>query len=298
MQLLYSIETIHDRTDKKDPVKTLHQLVEQTKELYVYLLFYITEVARYAEKDAKHRAAKNIPSAADLNVSTKIVGNETLWSIVENATFRSALEEYKPSLNEEGNALVKKTYQKLLEDGTYLQYIAAEGRIKKSETAILEHIFTDVMLNDEDFLSFAEENFQNWDDDAEMLSLLIVSALHKPNAINIKDLLPTETWQYGRQLLNTVVEKKEYLNGLIKPKLKNWELDRIALIDIELLQMGVAELLYFETIPPKVTINEYIDIAKEYSTEQSGQFVNGILDGLRKDLEKEGKINKIEFRKN
>ena len=83
---------------------------------------------------------------------------------------------------------------------------------------------------------------------------------------------------------------------LIKPKLQNWDVERIATLDMVLMQMGVCEFLYFETIPTKVTINEYIDLAKEYSTEQSGHFVNGILDSIHKDLETEGKLNKVEFR--
>ena len=82
---------------------------------------------------------------------------------------------------------------------------------------------------------------------------------------------------------------------LIKPKLKNWDMDRVAVLDLILIQMGICEFLYFETIPTKVTINEYIDLAKEYSTLQSGQFVNGILDSIHKDLLAEGKIEKIDF---
>jgi N utilization substance protein B len=83
---------------------------------------------------------------------------------------------------------------------------------------------------------------------------------------------------------------------LIKPKLKNWDADRIATLDLIILQMGVCEFLYFETIPTKVTINEYIDLAKEYSTVQSGQFVNGLLDNINKELSAENKINKKIFR--
>ena len=87
------------------------------------------------------------------------------------------------------------------------------------------------------------------------------------------------------------------LQSLIKPKLKNWDSERIALLDMILMKMGVAEFLYFETIPPKVTINEYIDLAKDYSTSQSGQFVNGILDNIHKELVQEGKMKKVEYRK-
>ncbi|MFL5739282.1 MAG: transcription antitermination protein NusB, partial [Flavisolibacter sp.] len=83
----------------------------------------------------------------------------------------------------------------------------------------------------------------------------------------------------------------------IVPKLKNWDAERIAALDMIIMKMGVAEFLYFETIPPKVTINEYIDIAKEYSTQQSGQFVNGILDNIHKELALQGKLHKTDFKK-
>jgi N utilization substance protein B len=83
----------------------------------------------------------------------------------------------------------------------------------------------------------------------------------------------------------------------IRPKLKNWDADRIAHLDMIIMKLGVCELLYFETIPAKVTINEYIDLAKEYSTTQSGQFVNGILDNIHKDLERDGQLRKVEYKK-
>jgi N utilization substance protein B len=110
-------------------------------------------------------------------------------------------------------------------------------------------------------------------------------------------MISEEKWNFAKDLLQTVREKSEHLESLIIPKLKNWDPERIALLDMILMKMGVAEFLYFETIPPKVTINEYIDLAKEYSTSQSGQFVNGILDNIHKELVQQGKMHKVDFRK-
>lgn len=297
MQVLYSVETINDASDKKSPIRSLDNLLNNTKELMTYLLYFITEVSRYAEVDAAYRASKNLLSAEDLNVNIKLAGNDVVWKIIENTSFKSAIEQYKPNLNEEGNELIKKTYQKLVATPEYQTYIAEDSRGKKSEMAILDFIFEDLMFTDEQFLQFAEETFPSFHDDAEMLSKIITGILHKPHSLNFSEALTRETQEYGNTLLRTVLDKKEYLSNLIKPKLRNWDAERIAHIDMILLEMGVAELLYFETIPPKVTINEYIDIAKEYSTEQSGQFVNGILDSIRKDLESSDKLHKIEFRK-
>jgi N utilization substance protein B len=105
-----------------------------------------------------------------------------------------------------------------------------------------------------------------------------------------------DKWEFAKTLLKTAIDKKEYCAELIKPKLKNWDAERIAQLDMVLMRMGLCELLYFDTIPTKVTINEYIDLAKEYSTAQSGQFVNGILDNIHKELVTEGKIQKVSFK--
>ena len=92
------------------------------------------------------------------------------------------------------------------------------------------------------------------------------------------------------------VDKKEVSMELLKPKLKNWDAERIASLDLIIIQMGISEFLFFDTIPTKVTINEYIDLAKDYSTPQSGQFINGILDNIHKDLSTEGRIHKKSFK--
>ena len=121
--------------------------------------------------------------------------------------------------------------------------------------------------------------------------------LQKPGSYNFKQIMSADKAQFAKSLLQTLLEKDEYLQTLIVPKLKNWDPERIAHLDMIMMKMGVAEFLYFETIPPKVTINEYIDLAKEYSTVQSGQFVNGILDNIHKELVLQDKMHKVDYRK-
>jgi len=152
------------------------------------------------------------------------------------------------------------------------------------------------MLPDDNFISHIEEHFNNWDDDAEMLNGLMLSFLQKPYTLNLQDMPDAEKRAFAKELLQTVIDKQEYLTDLIKVRLKNWDPERIAVLDMILMQMGVCEFLYFPTIPPKVTINEYIDLAKDYSTDQSGHFVNGILDGVHKDLIAQNKIFKTDFK--
>jgi N utilization substance protein B len=125
---------------------------------------------------------------------------------------------------------------------------------------------------------------------------LVSGYLNRIGAFNFQEIISPDKAKFARDLLSAVLEKKEVTQGLIKPKLKNWDAERIATLDMILMQMGVCEFLYFETIPPKVTINEYIDLAKEYSTPQSGQFVNGILDNIHKELVQENKMHKVNFK--
>jgi N utilization substance protein B len=153
------------------------------------------------------------------------------------------------------------------------------------------------MLDNEVFVSHIEENFSNWDDDGEMIVQILAGYLQKPGSVNFLQIMSPDKEQFAKELLQTVIEKKEHLQSLIIPKLKNWDPERIALLDMIMMQMGVAEFLYFQTIPPKVTINEYIDLAKDYSTAQSGQFVNGILDNIHKDLVQQGKMQKVDYKK-
>nr|WP_262920263.1 transcription antitermination factor NusB [Niabella hibiscisoli] len=130
-----------------------------------------------------------------------------------------------------------------------------------------------------------------------MIVQSIASFIRKPQSTAFQQIITADKEQFAVNLLKTVIDKEDYLLTLITPKLKNWDPERIALLDMVLMKLGVAELLYFETIPPKVTINEYIDLAKDYSTAQSGHFVNGILDNIHKELVEEGKLNKKDFRK-
>ena len=295
MQSLYTLDSISNDVKPGQAVNLLRKQVDQSRRLFVYLVYFISEVARYAEKDALKKASKHLPTQNDLNINTKIVGNELLWKILEDSGYNLAIAEIKPEqfIDEE---LLRKTYQALIESEEYLDYIGVMSRDKKSEKDILEFIFTNLMLPSENFIGHVEEHFINWDDDAEMMNILIQNFLQKPGAYDFNDMLSKEKWDFAKSLLETTIDKKEVSMELLKPKLKNWDADRIAALDLIIIQMGISEFLFFETIPTKVTINEYIDLAKDYSTPQSGQFINGILDNIHKELTAEGKIQKKNFK--
>ncbi len=295
MQTLYSIDSMSGDIKPGESVSILTKKIEQSRQIFTYLIFFITEVARYSETDARQKASKYLPTTADLNINTKIAGNELLWKIVEEPSFKAAVAELKPEhfIDKE---LLKKTYQQLVSSPEYAGYIEQQSRTAKLEKEMLEFIFTNLMLPNEDFITHVEEYFIQWDDDAEMMDQLVINYLHKPAHFNFTEILSKEKWEFAKSLLQTVLDKNDMCMELIKPKLKNWDADRIASLDLIILQMGVCEFLFFETIPTKVTINEYIDLAKDYSTIQSGQFVNGLLDNIHKELTSENKINKKSYK--
>jgi N utilization substance protein B len=295
MQTLYVLDSVTGETKPGESQTILTKKIDQTRLLFSYLIYFITEVARYAEKDALQKASKHLPTAADLAINTKIAGNELLWKIVEDSSFKATSADGK-FVHIIDNDLVKKIYLELVNSDEYKDYIEDAGRQKKNEQHILEFILNNLMLPNEDFIAHIEEKFINWDDDAEMMQTLVLNYLQKPVPQVFHDILSKEKWGFAKSLLQTVLDKKEQTLSLIKPKLKNWDADRVASLDLILLQMGVNEFLYFETIPTKVTINEYIDLAKAYSTPQSGQFVNGLLDNIQKELTAENKIEKRNFK--
>ena len=295
MQTLYSVESQEDSIKPGEPVKLLQKQFDQTRQLLVFIIHFLTEVARYAEIDARNRASKHLPSKEDLNVNTKIAGNEVLWKMMEHPSYKKALKEDKPE-QIESKDLVRKIYSELAETDKYIQYIALGERESRSEKELLEYIFGELMLPNESFLSLLEESFNNWVDDGEMVVMLVQNFIQKPSGYNFQELLGKEKWQFAKELLETTLSKKDVTQELIKPKLKNWDPERIATLDMILMRMGVCEFLFFETIPPKVTINEYIDLAKEYSTQMSGQFVNGILDNIHKELVRDNKMHKVSYK--
>ncbi len=295
MQTLYALPTETPERNQADGAKQLKQKFEQSLQLFGYLLYFITETARYAEIDAHSRAGKHLPSAEDLQVNTKIAGNQWIWKLIDHTGFQHLISNghYDSIIDRE---LLKRIYLDLIQTETYQEYILEPSRNPKEEKNIIDFIINQVLLPNESFIQHLEELFIHWDDDAEQMQTLIGNYLSKPNSFNFQSLVSEEKMKFATGLLKTVIEKSEQTLDLIKPKLKNWDADRIASLDLIMLQMGVCEFLYFETIPTKVTINEYIDLAKAYSTTQSGQFVNGLLDTIHKELVAENKIEKRSHR--
>jgi len=294
MQTLYALETMEPGNIKPGTATSLlREKLDQTCQIFTYLLYSLVQVAQYAETDARARASKHLPTADDLNVNTKISGNEFLEQINQDKGFQANLEMWKMRFLPD-QELIRKLYNSLTASDIYKTYIQTPGRTRAAEKEIVEYLYKNVLAGNELFLQHMEDHFLHWGDDADMMGLLISNYLNKPHLFNFMQLISQEKLEYARELLLTVTDKKEYCLELIKPKLQNWDPERIAAVDMLLMEMGVCEFLYFPTIPTKVTINEYIDLAKTYSTPQSGQFVNGILDNILKDLEQAQQIQKTD----
>ncbi len=296
MQALYTLSTDETSVQQNDPIKLLQKHFDQSRDLLVYFLHSIDEVCAYAETDSFNRTSKHLPTKEDLQVNTKIADNEILWKLKEDETYKKEVQKAKPQQRTD-RELIKRLYNSFAQTESYRNYIATPGSDRQYEKGILLFLIDELLLPSEVFVANLEENFSNWDDDGEMILHLSKSFINKPGSIDFTQIISGEKWMFAKNLLATVLEKDHHLESFIFPKLKNWDSERIAALDLILMKMGVAEFLYFETIPPKVTINEYIELAKDYSTHQSGQFINGILDNIHKELVQEGKLHKTDFRK-
>ena len=296
MQTLYTLDSVEDFSKPGEPQKILQQHFNQTRSLLVYLTWFLTEVARYAETEAHKRAGKHLPTAEDLNVNTKIAGNEILWKMLEDAVLKEQFDKEKPQQKADHELIRRYTTIWWKQANTKIISLRHQetNRTKKKSLNLfsmicflpMNYLF---LISRKIFLTgtmTAKCWFSCWPD-----------YIQKPGSLNFKQLLSPDKEEFAKNLLQTVLDKAEYLQSIITPKLKNWDPDRIAILDMLLMKMGLAEFLYFETIPPKVTINEYIDLAKDYSTVQSGQFVNGILDNIHKELVQQGKMQKVDYKK-
>ena len=297
MQTIYTLSTRENEIVPQEAERILQTHFEQTSKLLIYLNSFLIEVCSYATTDAVQRSSKHLPNYEDLHVNTKITNNSIIERLKKDELLHSSISK----LNKEhklNKDLIRKVYSQLIETPEYKNYYNTEHREVKEDKNILIFIIDKLMLANENFVSYIEEIFCNWDDDGEMVVPLFINYLNKPDSFELTKIISDEKRDFAKKLLQSVLEKSNYLQEMIIPKLKNWDPERIALIDMILMKMGVAEFLYFETIPPKVTINEYIDLAKDYSTAQSGHFVNGILDTIHKELLLTDKMGKIAFKKN
>ncbi len=295
MQTLYELSLREDgaQGNKEAAIRILNDKLEHVLDIFTVSVLYSLRIAQYAETDASRSSSKYLPTVADMNVSTQIAVNSFVQKMFANASFNEKIKKDKLErfIDEDW---IKKIYLLLKASDTYATYTAIKDHTPTQEKEIIQYIWEKLVLENAGLMSHFTDELPGWEDDNELIIMLMQNFFKSNSKVNFLNLLSGEKKEYAQELLQAVTEKDAYTMELIEPRLNNWDKERVALIDLLLLRMGVCEFLYFPTIPTKVTINEYIDIAKQYSTPQSGQFVNGVLDNILKNLVKENKVNKTD----
>lgn len=276
--------------------QALMQNVHQTYETGLYILFFLRRVARHAQREADMRAAKHLPTAEDRNFSTRLVDNELILEWYEHKLFNTELQKYKVNLIELDDA-DRKFFRELMVTKEYKDYLALPSPTVKDHVKIIKYLFNKILLPSEVFTQHLEEEYPNWIDDQQVITFrlndffdhyVLGKTLDQITDLNIE----ADDREFVHELFQFTLDHQNEFAALIEPKLENWDIERIALLDMILMKMALCELLYFPMIPVKVTINEYIEIAKVYSTPKSKDFVNGVLDKIMKELKETGAIKK------
>lgn len=293
MQVLYAMNR-DENLGMKEALNQYKQSVNRSFELYLFNLWQLLQTALYAKEDHARRNAKLLPSEEDKNFTTKLCDNTLTRSLLENPELQNYIKTYHTSRKLDAD-ITRKLYAEFAKAENYLKYLNTEEPGQEMHTQILLQLFKSC-INDEVFNDRIEDFFSTWSDDKSLVVGSIKKTLKAlPAAADfLNDYIPSKetTEEFGETLLRQVFQKDEELLELIEPTLKNWDVERVAIIDMILLKMALVELMAFPTIPTKVTINEFVEISKMYSTDKSKDFINGILDRLMKKLQKDGKIKK------
>jgi N utilization substance protein B len=300
VKVLQSLYAFHqtDAVNIKQQEKNLLQSIDQVYEMYIWMLSLISEVVGYADIDAIDRAHKHLPTADDLNANLKILTNRFAISLNQNKEFLAGIKKYKVEWTFEPE-LVKTLFTNLKAAPEYAEYLQKTGDTIQTDKDIIKFIFKKIILKSTLADQVFEEKFIFWPVDKDVLQALIAKtfknfAFDEPVKNKLAEV--TGNWEEDKEfivkLLETSVRYDKDYQALISAKTQNWEPERIAMMDTLLMKMAIAEFVNFASIPVKVTINEYLEISKEFSTPKSNSFINGILDKILFELKAEKKINK------
>jgi transcription antitermination protein NusB len=302
MQALYAwFQGGDDRMEVAE--KKLLQSIDKFYELYyLQLSFFIDIIDFYRRRteDAKH---KFLPSEEELNPNSKFLDNVVVGSILQNKDLQTQINRFKFSWTEE-QEMVRKVFLKVRNSKDLKEYLESDETIFENDRQIVYKIFRKYIAKSGELKFYCDERSIFWEDDFDLAALFIQKTIQmisegfteKDRFIDLfsnedKEEIADEH-KFIVELFRTTVAHSNEFEKMIGDKTQNWELERIALTDIILIKMALSELLHFPTIPVKVTMNEYIEISKDYSTPKSKLFINGILDKLADNLQKEKKIKK------
>jgi N utilization substance protein B len=296
LQSLYAYYTTASE-DMRRSEKELHFNIEKAYELYHYLLLLLLDVILYAESRIEIALNKQIPSHEDLHPNTRFIDNRLVDQLRNNKHLLRFVEQHK--LNWVNHPeLIKEIYTRLIGSEDYEAYMNAEENGYADDKRLITFIYTHIVFSSERLDSIMEEQSIYWNDDLEFITSMIVKTFKKykeeegPDKPLMELYKNKEDSDYVLKLYRqTILHRNEYVE-YIKKNTRNWDLERIAFMDILIMQIAIAELVAFPSIPTKVTLNEYLEISKFYSTSKSNIFINGVLDKVVMQLKEEKKIQK------
>jgi len=275
----------------------LHFSIQKTYDLYHLLLVLPIEMCDYAEKMIEIRKQKNFPTEEELNPNLRYISNRLISKLKNNLDLTAYVKKNKVNWAN-SQELVKRIYQAMVESSVYKEYLAANEDDFAKDRKFFENFFGDVLLKCEFVFNEFEEQSIYWNDDLDFVVSMVIKTLKKFRAdSSINEHLSSlykdeEDKDFTVELFRKTLAKTEENRKTIEAYTKNWDVERVATMDILIMELALTELTAFPSIPVKVSLNEYIELAKYYSTQRSSIFINGVLDRITKDFKEQGKIVK------
>lgn len=278
--------------------KQLRQSIQDIRRLYLFDLAALALVHRYAKERIEINLQKKLPTKDDLSPNKRFAENRFFHWLDNNNAFKKALESEHIKFGDE-KELIRKIFKDLLENERYQLYMDSERTDLKEDRKIVKYLYGTFLVENEDLHEVYESRNMHWSDDLDAAQAMVVKTITSFDESREQEggLIPLIKHQddldFALKLFRVCVNEGAKWETRILEKAEHWEGDRIAMIDQILMKMALTEMVTFNQIPVKVTLNEYIELAKQYSTKRSGQFVNGILDKLQLEMSKTGEIRKI-----
>ncbi|WP_435412317.1 transcription antitermination factor NusB [Psychroserpens mesophilus] len=298
MQALYAFKG-NESEDLKVSDSFLNHSLNSMYDLYLSVLSLIIEVHKKAEDHQNKTQKKFLATKAEKNPNLKFIKNEVLVMLSSNEVLKAELEHRKLNPWYLDFEYVDLTFKAITESDLYKDYMATSTSTFKEDKAFIISVFEDIIAPNDKLYDYFEDKKLTWLDDIPVVNTSVLKLLKKlkPSTAE-KHFLPKlfkdeDDRDFGIELLKKTILNQSNFSDEIASKTKNWDSERITQIDTVLMQMAICEFQKFPSIPVKVTINEYLEIAKEYSTPKSSNFINGILDKIVKDYKAENKFNKV-----
>ncbi|MCC6371647.1 MAG: transcription antitermination factor NusB [Bacteroidia bacterium] len=293
MQALYAYFQ-HEKANVAQFEKELNKSLDKIYELYLSILALLGDLHHISLLVIDEKRNKRLPIAEDLNPNLKFARNKLLIGIVENKELQSQIEKRKISWQGDFD-LVRKMFNDLRNTELYTNYLASNTLSLEDDRNFVVQLITTYLSENEVLISLFEEKNIHWADDTFVAFNSVIRNLEDFNGeFQLQPLLKDEKddLHFMSSLFNKTILYKQEFEELIGRHTQNWEVERIANMDMLLMEMALAEILYIPSVPVKASLNEYIDISKEYSTPNSKIFVNGVLDKIIAELKRDNKINK------